>query len=432
MKSLQEKKEKLNNSGFSLVEVLIAIAILAIISLPVLSTFSNSARINSKARRIENANTVIGNIVEEAKDMELQDLLDHKGKYYYGKTKTDNVYVVSDDRGAEGEDKTYFTGVDGEKYYVKATFDASAYTNPADASGSTDNSNNNINSSGLSMYADVTGGNNYVFRDDTGDEEALAYFRTFNTLASRADISKKTVVNINITDESDASTPNEVRLKQTMDITVTYSYNGNAYPAYVKTTTMSDYYFWATKELNGSDIVYKISGKLENNARNLYMFYTPFKGERVTTLPLPEGSTVANETDGSITTDTIEINYNIPSGTKSKLGLDVDYSDLNVYMLQQEKYVLTGSKAYTKTNVKVENIVIKQNGMVLTPAMTSSPVKVFSNVDKWSDKWTGLSDPTKIHNVLYRITVDVWKWKGGTAEYKDEDKITSLTTTKTD
>ena len=311
MKSLQEKKEKLNNSGFSLVEVLIAIAILAIISLPVLSTFSNSARINSKARRIENANTVIGNIVEEAKDMELQDLLDHKGKYYYGKTKTDNIYVVSDDRGAEGEDKTYFTGVDGEKYYVKATFDASTYTNPADASGSTDNSNNNINSSGLSMYADVTGGNNYVFRDDTGDEEALAYFRTFNTLASRADISKKTVVNINITDESDASTPNEVRLKQTMDITVTYSYNGNAYPAYVKTTTMSDYYFWATKELSGSDIVYKISGKLENNARNLYMFYTPFKGERVTTLPLPEGSTVANETDGSITTDTIEINYNI-------------------------------------------------------------------------------------------------------------------------
>ena len=217
-----------------------------------------------------------------------------------------------------------------------------------------------------------------------------------------------------------------------MDITVTYSYNGNAYPAYVKTTTMSDYYFWAVKELSGSDIVYKISGKLENNARNLYMFYTPFKGERVTTLPLPEGSTIANETDGSITTDTIEINYNIPSGTKSKLGLDVDYSDLNVYMLQQEKYVLTGSKAYTKTNVKVDNIVIKQNGMVLTPAMTSSPVKVFSNVDKWSDKWTGLSDPTKIHNVLYRITVDVWKWKGGTAEYKDEDKITSLTTTKTD
>ena len=57
------KKGKLNNSGFSLVEVLVAIVILAIISLPVLSTFSNAAKINAKARRTENANTAINNIV---------------------------------------------------------------------------------------------------------------------------------------------------------------------------------------------------------------------------------------------------------------------------------------------------------------------------------------------------------------------------------
>ena len=62
-----DKKRQLNNSGFSFVEVLVAIVILAIISLPVLSTFSNAARINSKARRTENANTAINNIVEEAK-----------------------------------------------------------------------------------------------------------------------------------------------------------------------------------------------------------------------------------------------------------------------------------------------------------------------------------------------------------------------------
>lgn len=64
---LYRKNRKLNNSGFSLVEVLVAIVILAIISLPVLSTFSNAARINNKARRTENANTAINNIIEEAK-----------------------------------------------------------------------------------------------------------------------------------------------------------------------------------------------------------------------------------------------------------------------------------------------------------------------------------------------------------------------------
>ena len=60
---LYRKNRKLNNSGFSLVEVLVAIVILAIISLPVLSTFSNAARINNKARRTENANTAMDNIL---------------------------------------------------------------------------------------------------------------------------------------------------------------------------------------------------------------------------------------------------------------------------------------------------------------------------------------------------------------------------------
>ena len=79
--SLFIRKEKLNNSGFSLVEVLIAIVILAIISLPVLSTFSNAAKINAKARRTENANTAINNIVEEARITSIDNLADGEGKY---------------------------------------------------------------------------------------------------------------------------------------------------------------------------------------------------------------------------------------------------------------------------------------------------------------------------------------------------------------
>ena len=80
---LYRKNRKLNNSGFSLVEVLVAIVILAIISLPVLSTFSNAARINNKARRTENANTAINNIIEEAKSMSLDRLAGGNGQYTY-------------------------------------------------------------------------------------------------------------------------------------------------------------------------------------------------------------------------------------------------------------------------------------------------------------------------------------------------------------
>ena len=39
---------KLNNAGFSLVEVLVAMAVLAILSVPVLSSFTNAARIAAR------------------------------------------------------------------------------------------------------------------------------------------------------------------------------------------------------------------------------------------------------------------------------------------------------------------------------------------------------------------------------------------------
>lgn len=177
------KKRKLNNRGFSLVEVLVAIVILAIISLPVLSTFSNAARINARARRTENANTAINNIIEEAKTMSLENLVNRQGQYYYAPTTDNNTYVVSDERGV-----SYYTGVNGEKYYIKATFDPGPYT---DSDSTTDNKKNNINSAGLSVYADISSGNNFVFRDDNGDSQALSWFKSYKTDAARDKITKK-------------------------------------------------------------------------------------------------------------------------------------------------------------------------------------------------------------------------------------------------
>lgn len=71
-----KRKGKLNNAGFSLVEVLVAMAVLAILSIPVLGSFSNAARINHKARKEENANTVASDIVEQFKSVSMSRILE--------------------------------------------------------------------------------------------------------------------------------------------------------------------------------------------------------------------------------------------------------------------------------------------------------------------------------------------------------------------
>ncbi len=59
--------KKKADQGFSLVEVIIALSILAIVSVPLLSSFAQSAKTNAKAREIMNATNLAQNIVEEIK-----------------------------------------------------------------------------------------------------------------------------------------------------------------------------------------------------------------------------------------------------------------------------------------------------------------------------------------------------------------------------
>ena len=162
---LYRRNRKLNNSGFSLVEVLVAIVILAIISLPVLSTFSNAARINNKARRTENANTAINNIIEEAKSMSLDRLAGGNGQYTYQQLGGIDSTTYSVGNKKDASNILYYEGVNKEKFYIKAEFDPSPYTTPADSTVK-DNPNNNINSAGISVYADVSADSSLVYRDD--------------------------------------------------------------------------------------------------------------------------------------------------------------------------------------------------------------------------------------------------------------------------
>lgn len=66
---------KSNERGYTLIELIVAITILAIIAIPLMHGFVTVARTNAKARKIEQATTVAQNVMEEIKATPLEDLL---------------------------------------------------------------------------------------------------------------------------------------------------------------------------------------------------------------------------------------------------------------------------------------------------------------------------------------------------------------------
>lgn len=67
--------KKLNNKGVTLVELIIAVAILGIVVTPLLHTFVTSARINAKARKRFDETMLAENLMEEFRDATVDDMI---------------------------------------------------------------------------------------------------------------------------------------------------------------------------------------------------------------------------------------------------------------------------------------------------------------------------------------------------------------------
>lgn len=124
------KEEQLNNEGFSLVELLIAIVILSIIVVPLLHSFVTSARTNAKSRNTMHATAIAEDVMEQFEAHTLGEMADtYEAASVEGFT---NTVKRGEDIDSDGDLEWVYTFRDSSTtsgaYDVVTTLDPSAYT----------------------------------------------------------------------------------------------------------------------------------------------------------------------------------------------------------------------------------------------------------------------------------------------------------------
>jgi len=76
MKKCKKNRLKLNNAGMTLIELLVAIAIMAVALVPLLFSFVNVAKYNARAREIQQTTTLAHTVMENCKAYSLEEIKD--------------------------------------------------------------------------------------------------------------------------------------------------------------------------------------------------------------------------------------------------------------------------------------------------------------------------------------------------------------------
>ena len=178
------------NKGFSLIEVLVAMAVITLISIPLLRTFVTSAQINNKSKKLQNATEIAQNVSENFTTIPLLTLVQNNqndrevcGEYLLDTSNDMIVFQNIGDGHKDENDIPYFEGNDGEKFYVTVTMNPDEYSKSSDIVGVQDINNYIVPSMGdlfstdvVTAYSQFTKYDNRVctaFRNQYPDEAAF-------------------------------------------------------------------------------------------------------------------------------------------------------------------------------------------------------------------------------------------------------------------
>lgn len=216
---------KQNNKGFSLIELIVAVAIIALVVGPILHAFYTSARVNRTSKDILKATTVAQNIMEDIKGTPLSVLLGASSE------------AVVTDMGDGNYKLTYENQeIADEKYKVVVTLDAEEYKA---ATGEAANYNDYEQPEVYTMDSATNG----FYVPAKGMAQTCA--NLFGDTAAYSNMDKTTTININ-----------ENVNMQSADVSVKYEYNGTV-----------------QEEAKNSYIYRETTG--ENKLRGVYIYFEP-------------------------------------------------------------------------------------------------------------------------------------------------------------
>lgn len=427
----KREKRKLNNDrGFSLIEVLVAVVILAIITLPIINSFASAARINSKARQAENADTAASAVIEDFKALSI-DRLKEKYPEQYQYDESTGIYTFN----VTNSGLDYYEGVNGEEFAINVVLDPTAYKDVVSEDGTYENNpTNNINSYGVPNFASLNTSKNYVIRDVIyrWDMDAKGTFAIQSENYNESMIKKTLEITVDIGPADGNIDGNDIETEFVQNVSGRIIYKYSGCDDVVKEFKLEENRFMIPQ----TDNKYMVSA--DTGVKNVYLFYVPF--DKYTTEFVENLTGDEWLSDTCYATDNVIINYNYNNEYS-----EVDYSALDVYLVQQNILSVYNRDIYlNRKNVQVninnnEKIDLNNYGTIdLSGSIgLKGGVSIYSNIYKWDT----LKSPQAVRNngltvnkedavkdYLYTITVDVWLDNDSRDE--NEDTLTTVISTK--
>lgn len=485
MRGIDRKK----NKGFSLIEVLVAMVILALMTMPMLTTFATSAKVNAQARKQEEANAIGQKVIERFKALSIEELLNGhsdnviskantgvvtpevinnsytgvydakaqklaNGHYLYNMTMASYNGTNVDKDKAEGGSVCY-KGSNGINYYVQTILSP----NKGDAAGAGAGSPWQVNDYSMPAFAEVKDSSNYVLM-----RQLYEYDTSIKTiLPSRSSVVNPASTDIHgsVIQREETSTENNVTklsgIKKVvvLDVDITFDTSTNTYTQtpvlYIK--YYREYAADGTRHYhvnNDGDILDDLDGNsvvsstkddvfikkhtltqenginfTSKDFKDIYIFYSAYDRKY--------GSS------GNTASDSVYINMN-----KSGGGAIPDDKELKVFLIEQ--YVASNDSSIddrdafrTNVQIKLDSSNIYINGVQSsgTTKLKNNGMSVFSDVNGWGG--SGVSaEPNNItqdykedeERYLYTITVNIWVEENGVADPMSTTPYLTLTSTK--